>query len=165
MAKSRPDLAARNRKNAQHAMTRTPEHISWCAMRQRCLDKNSKDYANYGGRGIDIDPRWADFRVFFADMGKRPRGTTLGRINNDEGYWPWNCRWETDTRQCSNRRTTRSLTYNGRTLTLAEWARELGVPRQTIRYRVAAGWEVADIVSRQPDRSIRRKPVNGHLAN
>ena len=57
-------------------------------MRDRCLNPAYKDYRNYGGRGITIDPRWDDFLVFLQDMGPRPEGTTLGRKDNDRGYFP-----------------------------------------------------------------------------
>lgn len=74
-------------------------------MRNRITNRKSPDWEHYGGRGLDIDPRWlASFADFLADMGERPAGMTLDRIDNDRGYWPGNCRWATNITQRRNRR-------------------------------------------------------------
>ena len=90
----------------------SPEYQSWHSMGQRCLNPNHHAYADYGGRGIDIDPRWVEsFEVFLAEMGPRLEGTSLDRIDNDAGYWASNCRWATVAEQMRNRRPpTRRLT-------------------------------------------------------
>lgn len=72
-------------------------------MVQRTSNPRHKDWPNYGGRGIDLDPRWRDFGQFFADMGVRPEGMTLDRIDNDRGYWPENCRWADRSTQNRNK--------------------------------------------------------------
>lgn len=155
--KPRPDLAARNRASAKHGQTGTPTFKSWDAMRQRCLNPRCKDYANYGGRGITICDRWlASFAAFLDDMGERPLGQTLGRLDNNGNYEPSNCRWETPVEQNSNRRSTRTVTANGRTQTIAQWARELGTSRQTIRHRIEAGWSPEAIVDTHVEKRVRR---------
>lgn len=73
-------------------------------MRQRCENPNNSRYADYGGRGIRVCKRWADFRNFIADMGKKPEGSSLDRRNNDGDYKPSNCRWATAKQQANNRR-------------------------------------------------------------
>lgn len=83
-------------------------YISFGSMRQRCLNRKATSYAEYGGRGIEICRRWLvkgrAFANFLADMGVRPRGKTLDRINVDGNYTPWNCRWANKTVQQNNRR-------------------------------------------------------------
>lgn len=83
---------------------------SWEAMKYRCLNPNSKDYVNYGGRGITVCDRWMKFENFLEDMDERPEGTTLGRLNNNGPYCKENCRWETPEEQQQN---TRSNIYIG----------------------------------------------------
>jgi hypothetical protein len=113
-------------------------HI-WEGIKQRCLNPNSKDYSNYGGRGITICARWINsFESFAHDMGPRP-GTnySIERENNDGPYSPDNCRWATMREQRLNARTTVWLEHNGERLPLTIWAERLGIKRKTMteRYR------------------------------
>jgi len=79
--------------------------ISWCCMKQRCLNPNAIGYHRYGGRGITICGRWLEnFDNFCQDMGERPEGMTLDRINNDGNYESSNCKWSTPKEQANNRR-------------------------------------------------------------
>lgn len=88
----------------KHGGAKTNAYRSWADMRVRCRIK-SKDFRLYGARGITVCPEWNSFVVFFADMGDRPQGKTLERINNDWGYYPENCCWATPAEQSLNRRT------------------------------------------------------------
>jgi len=88
----------------------TREYTSWYSMKNRCCNKKFKDWKNYGGRGIHICKRWKNsFVNFLKDMGKRPKGLTLDRINNNGNYTPSNCRWATWKQQAINKRKMRIL--------------------------------------------------------
>lgn len=117
----------------------TLAYRSWRSMIDRCRNPKQAGYANYGGRGISVCARWARFENFLADMGDRPAGTSIDRINNDGNYEPGNCRWATRTEQSRNRSFVRPITFRGETLTIAEWAEKTGVNPRTIRYRLNRG--------------------------
>lgn len=91
--------------NPKHGMCGTPEYSSWVCMKSRCINPNNTEYYRYGGRGITICQEWIDsFPAFYEDMGQKPDGLTLERIDNDSGYFPVNCKWATPTEQSRNTR-------------------------------------------------------------
>ena len=93
------------KQNTTHGGYNTPEHRSWRAMKDRCLNKKSPRYKDYGDRGIKIeDDRWLNFKNFYADMGNKIKGTTLERLNNEKGYNKKNCCWDTYKKQSHNKR-------------------------------------------------------------
>lgn len=123
-------------------MTKTPTHNTWAQMRQRCSDESCKDFERYGGRGIKVCARWQSFENFLEDMGERPKGMTLDRIDVNGSYEPGNCRWATPVEQSRNRRSNVFVTYGAATLTVAEWAERTGLERKTLEHRIRSGWDV-----------------------
>lgn len=83
---------------------KSPTYRSWDSMKQRCNNKNVDQWDDYGGRGINYTQEWARFENFLSDMGERPEGTSLDRINNDLGYSKENCRWATKKQQQNNQK-------------------------------------------------------------
>lgn len=96
-----------SRIHTKHGMEATPTYKSWSSMKERCSNINAPNYRNYGGRGISYCQEWGSFESFFRDMGKRPSGHTLGRINNNGNYCLENCRWETPKQQQRNKTNTK----------------------------------------------------------
>lgn len=104
--------------------------------KQRCYNPNQRDYKYYGGRGIKIADSWLEsFDNFIKDMGIRPEGKTLERKDNNGDYCKENCEWATRASQVVNRELTLKLTINGRTMPIAEWSKETGIPYGTLKAR------------------------------
>lgn len=133
-----------------HGMSKTPEFRTWMQMLGRCYLSTHKQFSDYGGRGIIVSDEWRQsFETFYRDMGPRPSAKhSLDRRNNDDGYSRTNCRWATIREQQRNRRSTRFLTHDDKTLSVAEWAEVLGLPTGTLEKRLSNGWSVTDAFTR-----------------
>ncbi len=124
-----------------HGMEGTPTYRSWEDMKKRCYDPSRPYYRHYGGRGIVVCDSWKNsFQNFFADMGERPVGLTLDRVDNDGNYEPSNCRWATRKQQSNNTRRTHFVTVNGEARSLMQWSEQLGISYSSIKRRLRAGW-------------------------
>lgn len=110
----------------------------WVSMRARCNCPTNKAFKHYGGRGITVCPEWnKSFSAFERDVGVRPKGAQLDRRDNDAGYSPSNCAWATVIQQANNRRGNVVVDHLGKTQTITQWSRELGIKACTLlkRYR------------------------------
>jgi hypothetical protein len=137
-----------------HGMFGTPTYNIWRGMVARCTNPNSHRWAEYGARGIKVCDSWRRFENFLADMGVRPDGCSIDRIDGRKGYSPENCRWATDAEQQRNRSNNRPITALGKTLLVVEWAEETGIPATTIYKRLELGWDAERAVT-TPRRPLR----------
>lgn len=133
----------------KHGKRYTKEYDAWQHMKSRCSNPNDKAYKNYGGRGIKVCDRWMRFLNFLADMGNAPSPEySLDRYpKNDGNYEPGNVRWATFVQQQRNRTNNVCLTYNGKSQTLTEWASEVKLPINLLRYRIAT-WGMKEAMTR-----------------
>jgi len=135
----------------------SPEHRSWTQMRSRCSNPKNPVFYHYGGRGISVCERWDVFENFIEDMGPRPEGTSLDRIDGTKGYFPENCRWATRKVQNDNRINSRFITIDGVTKTCADWSRHLGLHRSTVAGRIRQGWDpILAATSPEQIRGVRK---------
>lgn len=137
-----------------HGKSYSREYDAYLQMKRRCYDPSVAKYKIYGARGITVCDSWREsFSNFISDMGPRPTGYSIDRIDNNGPYSPENCRWATALEQGANTRQNRIITYAGRTLHLGEWARLCEVTTQTLWKRLARGRELSEYLD---ENCIRR---------
>jgi hypothetical protein len=119
-----------------HGMSKTSTYQVWKDMNGRCRNKNNMSYRNYGGRGIKVCDRWMKFENFYEDMGEKPDGRSLDRIDNDGNYCKENCRWATRVEQNNNQRTNTVVEIDKEKHTISEWSRILSVSYSKIMYKM-----------------------------
>lgn len=131
--------------HAGRGASRAPEYRVYATMLSRCYNPNVEKFRDYGGRGIVVCDRWrgdGGYERFIQDMGRRPVGGSVERIDGSGPYSPDNCRWANAVEQANNRRSNRMIEFNGRTQTLTQWAREAGLSSTTVSDRLKRGWTV-----------------------
>lgn len=112
-------------------------------MIQRCHNPKATGYKYYGLKGIKVCNSWKEsFYNFYQDMGPRPDGCSLDRINFKDGYYLENCRWATNKIQANNKSDRTLLTFNGVSQSIADWAKQLGLIPNTLQYRLLRGWSI-----------------------
>lgn len=142
-----------------HGLRKSKEYGVWCAMKNRCMNPNVNRYKDYGGRGIKVCKRWIDsFEAFYADMGSRPDGFTIDRIDNNADYEPSNCRWVSRAENCRNKRNNRFVKFKGKSKTIAEWAEILCLDYKIVRQRIGRGWP-AEKAFTEPIIPLIDKPI------
>ncbi len=171
MATENPTARFRNRRGRNlneatgrfektHGYTGTQIHKKWRSLFDRCYLTTAENYERYGGRGIYVCERWHDFENFLADMGEPPSpDAQIDRIDTNGPYSPDNCRWVSCKENNRNRRSTHWLTFNGETLSLAEWAERSGIKPATLQRRLAkCGYSVERALTEPVDtRKGRRR--------
>lgn len=129
--------------NTKHGGRKTRLYNIWAKMRRRCANENDEAYKDYGGRGITVCPEWQEsfeaFRDWALANGYRD-DLSIDRKDNDGNYCPENCRWATQKIQGNNQRSNRLCEYNGKTMTLKQWAEEAGINYKTLHTRMSRGW-------------------------
>lgn len=131
--------------------------MTWAAMKQRCSNPKNPGYKNWGGRGIKVCDRWLNsFENFHADMGDKPEGMSIERINNDGDYCPENCKWVSHKENCRNTRKCRFVEYNGEKKSLGEWCEILGISRAAVNHRVKLNLTPSELFQKGP----RHNPSN-----
>jgi hypothetical protein len=144
----------------KHGYSKTRVHNIWKRMRQRCNNPNSSNAETHYNRGIKICKSWDKFENFLKDMGQPPTNKhTIERINNDGNYEPENCKWATRREQAYNRRSTRFITFKGKTKPLKKWCIDLGFNFRTIQTRLNQyGWSIEKALT-TPTRKINKKMI------
>ena len=140
------------------AMQRTNEeagaYTSWRRMRERCCRPSDISYQNYGARGITVCDEWnRSFAAFLRDMGPRPNGSSIERIDGDKGYEPGNTRWATRVEQARNTRSNTFVAINGVEKCISEWIEVLGLSPATVWARINRGFDAAEAL--KPGRANR----------
>jgi hypothetical protein len=143
-----------------HGKSKTKIYGVWKSMRSRCKNPNVKSYPDYGGRGVKVCERWESFDNFYEDMGDPPFiKAEINRINNNGDYEPGNCEWITKIKNLTNTRQNVVIVAFGKSMTESEWARETGLDRTVISYRIKHGWPAEKALT-TPARPIKRGKGN-----
>lgn len=132
-------------KGSKKGSPRRSEYTIWNLIKQRCFNPKNPGYKNYGGRGVGMCDKWRySFESFFQDMGERPKGFQIDRIDNDGNYEPENCRWATQDTQARNKRNNRRITLNGENKLLIEWSEIKRISISTFYRRLKQGMSETD---------------------
>lgn len=130
-------------RSMKHGMFGTPTYSAWASMMARCFNPKNDSFKHYGARGITVCERWFKFENFLADIGAKPNADlSLERENNNGNYEPGNCVWADAIAQHNNTRRSITKTFNGETLTIAQWARRSGLRVDTLWRRLKSGWSI-----------------------
>lgn len=148
--------------NRTHGYTGTRLYMTWQNMRARCYRKSAKRYDDYGGRGITVCDEWrVSFEAFrdWALQSGYSDELTIDRIDVNGNYEPGNCRWISNNEQQFNRRNNRNITFNGKTQTISQWAKEYGLECKTLQGRLdKSGWSIEKALTTPVDNTkIHRK--------
>jgi len=132
-----------------HKESKTKFYKLWHGIIERCENSTNGSYKNYGAKGITICEEWHNYENFknWALNNGYKEGLSIDRIDNNKGYYPENCRWVTFIKQQNNKKDNHYITYNGKTQSISDWARELGTKYYTIHARIKRGWTEEEAIS------------------
>lgn len=131
-----------------HGMKKHPLYRRWINMMSRCYNPHHKNYHQYGGRGITVCKRWHNVANYVSDMEKGYSDKMqVDRIDNSKGYSPENCKWVSCKVQQNNRRNNVRISFQGKTMTIAEWSNHLGILYITLYQRIIRGWPLDKALS------------------
>lgn len=142
-----------------HGGSRSRLYRIWRCMKARCYDPRSDSYSHYGALGVTVCAEWMDYAAFqsWANSRGYQDGLSIDRIDNGKGYSPDNCRWATTLEQQHNLTSNVNLTARGQTMTVAEWARKVGMPYTTLWGRIKAGWPTDKALEYWDDKAVTVK--------
>ena len=134
--------------STKHGLCDHPLYQIWISMINRCHNPNNKDYSSYGGRGIYVCDVWRnDINKFIEDVGDRPDGYQLDRINNDGGYHKDNVRWISSKENNRNRRSNKLISHDDKTMTMIEWSEHLNMDYQKLKILINQGYALDEIIN------------------
>lgn len=139
-----------------HGASKSRLYKVWAGMKNRCYNEKASNYRYYGAKGITVCDEWKDdFEAFRRwslengyDEGAKAQECTIDREDNSKSYSPENCKWVNHTTQCNNQTSNRLFEHNGTTMTMAEWAREVGMKYTTLRARIRRGMPFEQAISK-----------------
>lgn len=143
-------------------ITQTRTYFTWHRMKSRCTKPFHQDYYLYGARGISVCDRWmASYENFYNNMGEKPKGFSIDRIDNNGNYEPNNCRWASPHQQSLNKRSSRLIVLGEVTKNLSTWAQENNITPHVLRYRIQARMPEENLFSKD---KVKPKDYS-HLKN
>lgn len=142
-------LRTKHGRAGHRGVVRDRTYQTWCRMISRCYNKKLPKYVDYGGRGIIVCEEWKKFESFLEDMGEVSQGQSLERIDVNGNYEPSNCKWIPRGEQANNTRRTHWIEHQGQRLNISQWSKALGIKERTLRSRIARGFPLNSVFSRQ----------------
>lgn len=134
----------------------TPTYRAWQSMLAACVNPNQPRYRSYGAKGIRVDGRWQSFDAFLADMGTKPEEASLDRRDRSADFSPENCYWRPKTEKRPRSDRSRKITFHGRTQSMNEWAKELGIRPGLIKLRIQRGMPMEKVLAPRMREERRR---------
>lgn len=143
-----------------HGMSKTRLYDIWDAMKGRCKNPKRTNFHDYGGRGIKVCDEWCEFENFmeWALKNGYTDDLSIDRIDFNGNYEPTNCQWVTQKAQMNNTRRTKTLSFDGKIMSMNLWAEEKGIKKRTLEARIKAGWSTEEALNTPTKKKTKEKP-------